>query len=165
MLKTNFKIAFRKLLRKKEFTAINVFGLAVGLTTTLLIFLWINDEVTYDQFHNDSERIYGVWANDYYNNGDITTERALNGVLKSVLDTDFPEVERSTRVDSREHQLGFGDKQFKNVGLMADEEFFQIFNFPFIHGELTENSLATGGDIILTESMAIRLFSKVIVKT
>lgn len=160
MLKTNLKIAFRKLLKKREFTLINVFGLAVGLTTSLLLFLWVSDEVDYDKFHIDSERTYAVWAHDYYDNGDINTESSQNGIIKNVLDSDFPEVERSARVDSREHQLAVGDRKFKQTGLMADEEFFQIFNFPFIEGELKEDILATSGDVILTESMALKLFDK-----
>lgn len=158
MLKTNFKIAIRKLFKKKEFTVINVFGLAVGLTTSLLIFLWINDEMSYDRFHFDSERIYGVWANDHYKNGEVTTESNQNGIIKDVLDRDFPEIEKAVRVDDREHQLAVGDRQFKDLGIMTDEEFFQVFNFKFVEGQLEENSLATDGDIILTESMAIKLF-------
>lgn len=160
MLKTNLKIAFRKLLSKREFTLINVFGLAVGLTSSLLIFLWVNDEVNYDKFHPDSDRIYGVWAHDIYDNGDIVTDSPLNGVIKDVLDSDFPEVKRSTRVYSRDYQLAVGALKFKEVGIVADEEFLEIFNFPFIEGKLEENSLATYGDVILTESMAIRLFDK-----
>ncbi|OEK00791.1 hypothetical protein BFP97_04385 [Roseivirga sp. 4D4] len=160
MLRTNFKIAVRKLLNKREFTLINVLGLSVGLTTSLLIFLWVNDEINFDKFHKGSDRVYGVWAHDYRDNGDIATESRQNGLIKNVMDSDFPEVERSTRVDSREHQLAVGDRKFKQLGIMVDEEFFQMFNFPFIEGELEENSLATYGDVILTESMAIKLFDK-----
>ncbi len=160
MFKINLKIAFRKLLNKREFTLINVFGLAVGLTTSLLIFLWVSDEVNYDQFHDNSDRTYGIWSHDFYDNGDVVTQSAQNGIIKEVLDRDFPEVESTARVDWREHQLSVGDRQFKQEGMMADEELFQMFNLPFIEGELEENTLATDGDLILTESMAIRLFDK-----
>ncbi len=160
MLKINLKIAFRKLLNKREFTLINVFGLAIGLTTSLLIFLWVNDEVNYDKFHDNSDRTYGIWSHDFYDNGDVVTQSVQNGVIKEVLDRDFPEVESTARVDWREHQLAVGDRQFKQEGMMADEEIFQMFNLPFIEGQLEENSLATYGDLILTESMAIRLFDK-----
>jgi len=160
MLRTNFKIAVRKLLNKREFTLINVLGLSVGLTTSLLIFLWVNDEVNFDKFHDNSDRVFGVWAHDYRDNGDIETQNRQNGLIKNLMDSDFPEVERSTRVDSREHQLAVGDRKFKRLGIMVDEEFFQMFNFPFVEGELEENSLATYGDVVLTESMAIKLFDK-----
>lgn len=161
MLKTNIKIAFRKLLNKREFTFINVMGLAVGLTASLLIFLWVDDELKYDAFHIDSDRTYMVLSNNYEDNGDISTQWVQSGAIKNALGEGFPEVDRVLRVEERTHQLTVGDKSFKDVGVMADEEFFQVFNFPFIKGELTENSLATDGDIILTESMALKLFDKV----
>ncbi|OEK04767.1 ABC transporter permease [Roseivirga misakiensis] len=161
MLKTNFKIAFRNLLKKREFTLINVFGLMVGLTTSLLIFLWINDEVNYDGFHQDSELIHIVMTNNQHNNGEISTGWNQNGQIKNVLDSDYPEVEKALRVDERVHQLTVGNISIKETGIMADEEFFQVFNYPIIKGKLEEESLATGGDIFLTESMAMRLFKRV----
>lgn len=160
MFRTNLKIAFRKLLNKREFTLINIFGLAIGLTTSLLIFLWVSDEVNYDKFHLNAERTFGVWTHDYYDNGEVDTESGQNGIIKGELDRDFPEVAFSTRVDDREHQLAVGDRKFKQIGLIADVEFFQIFNFPIIEGELNENSLSTYGDVVLTESMALKLFDK-----
>ncbi|MFY0592130.1 ABC transporter permease [Roseivirga sp.] len=160
MFKNNFKIAFRNLVKKREFTLINVFGLMVGLTTSLLIFLWVNDEINYDGFHSESERIHMVMSNNYSDNGEISTGWNQNGIIKNVLDSDFPEVEKALRVDERDHQLTVGDISIKQTGLLADEEFFQVFSYPLIEGRITEETLATGGDIMLTESMALRLFKR-----
>jgi ABC-type antimicrobial peptide transport system permease subunit len=161
MLKRNLKISLRKLFRRKEFTLINVFGLMVGLTTTLFIFLWVNDELSYDRFHNRIDDVYGVWVHYDYANGGSGTGNSLNSILKQVLEDEYPGIEKATRVGHNpENQLSHGDKSFKGDGLYTDEEFLQIFNFPVLYGQLEENSLATNKDIILTESMAIKLFGK-----
>lgn len=161
MFRRNLKIAFRKLARRKEFTIINTFGLVVGVTTSLFIFLWINDELNFETFHENKENIYGVWGHHHYDNGDITTGNDQTGSLKEVFDNDFPEVEKAARMSfNSEVQLSIGEKRFRKKGILADEEFFQIFSFPFIDGQLNESSLATATDIILTESLAMNLFGR-----
>ncbi|HEY9117979.1 MAG TPA: ABC transporter permease, partial [Roseivirga sp.] len=161
MLKRNLKTALRRLIRKREFTAINVLGLVIGLTTSLFIFLWVNDELQYDGFHQNQENIYSVWTNFQFPNGEINTGNDQTGALKEALETDYPEIEKVARINHNpEVQVSFGDKHFKDKGIFADEEFFQIFNFPLVDGQLTEESLATDKDIILTESLAIKLFGR-----
>lgn len=159
MLKRNLKISLRKLFRRKEFTLINVFGLMVGLTTSLFIFLWVNDELSYDRFHNRTDDVFGVWAHLDYSNGGMGTGTYLNALVKPVLDEEYPGFDKVTRVNyNPENQLSYDDRTFKGNGIYADEEFLQIFNFPVTYGQLEENSLETDKDIILTEDMATRLF-------
>lgn len=159
MLKRNLKISLRKLFRRKEFTLINVFGLMVGLTTSLFIFLWVNDELSYDRFHNDLDKVHGVWAHLDYSNGGSGTGTYLNALVKQVLDEEYPGFEKAARVNfNPENQLSNGDKTFKGKGIYTDEEFLQIFNFPILYGQLEENSLETNKDIIITENLAIKLF-------
>lgn len=161
MLKRNLKISLRKLFKKKEFTLINVFGLMVGLTTSLFMFLWVNDELSYDRFHNRIDNVYGVWSHFDYANGGSGTGNSLNSLLKEVLEEQYPGFEKVTRVGHNpENQLSYGDKSFKGNGRYTDEEFLQIFNFPILYGSLEETSLETDKDIILTESMAVKLFGK-----
>ena len=61
MIKNFFKVAYRNLLRNKGFSFINIFGLAVGMASAILILLWIQNEVSYDQFHKNKDRIYEAW--------------------------------------------------------------------------------------------------------
>ena len=67
MIKNFFKIAYRNLLRNKGFSFINITGLAIGMASTMLIFLWIHDELGYDQFHVNKDRIYQVWNHARFN--------------------------------------------------------------------------------------------------
>lgn len=159
MLKRNLKISLRKLFRRKEFTLINVFGLMVGLTTSLFIFLWVNDELSYDRFHDKMGDIYGVWSHIDYTNGGSGTGTYLNALVKEVLEDEYPGFEKAARVNyNPENQISYKERSFKGRGIYTDEEFLQIFKFPILYGQLEENSLATGNDIVLTESLAIKLF-------
>lgn len=160
-MKQKFKIAYRKLLKNKEFTGINVLGLVIGITISLFIFLWVNDELQYDGFHENEENIYSVWTHFRFSNGELNTGNDQTGALKAPLESDYPEIEKVARMNyNPEVQVSNGDKHFRNKGIYADEEFFQIFSFPFVDGTLNEESLATDRDIILTESLAIKLFGK-----
>lgn len=162
MYSNNLKTAFRKLLKTKEFTGINTVGLVIGITTSLFIFLWVNDELQYDGFHEQKENIYALWGHSHYPNGEIVTGNDQSGIVKSALESGFPEVEKVTRVNYNPTvQLSVNNKHFRERGIFADEEFFQIFTFPVVDGQLTEESLATDNDVILTESMAIKLFGQI----
>jgi len=161
MLKRNIKLAFRKLSRRKEFTLINSFGLLIGFTTSMFILLWVNDELSFDRFHNDQDQLYAVWNHSHYDNGQKGTANYLTAAMKESLDADYPEIEMVTRVgNGPEHQWSVGEKVFKSSGYRVDEEFLQMFNFPVIHGQLEENSLATDKDLIITESLAMKLFGR-----
>lgn len=157
----SIKTATRKLLKTKEFTGINILGLVIGITTSLFIFLWVNDELQYDGFHENKENIYSVWSHSHFPNGEIATGSDQSGILKGALESGFPEVEKVARINYNPTvQLSVNNKHFRDRGIFADEEFFQIFTFPVIDGQLSEESLATDNDIILTESMAVKLFGE-----
>jgi ABC-type lipoprotein release transport system permease subunit len=161
MLKRNLKISLRKLFRRKEFTLINVFGLMVGLTTSLFIFLWVNDELSYDRFHNNIGDVYGIWGHYDYSNGDMGTGNYFNALVKGVLDEEYPGIEKAVRVNyNPENQISYQERNFKGHGIYTDEEFLQIFNFPILYGKLEETSLETDNDIVLTESLAQKLFGR-----
>ncbi|NVJ46159.1 MAG: ABC transporter permease, partial [Cytophagia bacterium] len=136
-MKQKFKIAFRKLLKNKEFTGINVLGLVIGITTSLFIFLWVNDELEYDGFHENKDNIYSVWTHFRYSDGELNTGNDQTGALKVPLETDYPEIEKVARMNyNPEIQVSNGEKHFRDKGIYADEEFFQIFSFPFVDGTL-----------------------------
>lgn len=88
MLNTYFKTAWRNLQRNKGFSLLNIAGLAVGLAATLVIALWIQDEIKHDKFHTNGARLYQVMANTYW--GDVATLNMVPASLNEALKTELP---------------------------------------------------------------------------
>src|SRR5260221_10203539 len=104
MFKNYLKTSFRNLLRHKSYTFINVLGLTVGLVTSIFILLWIMDEVSFDRFHSDADRIFKVMVNNTYPDGKIETYPTIPSKLKDVIVQEIPEVELETQ-NSMETEL------------------------------------------------------------
>src|SRR6187399_161682 len=118
MLKNFFKIAFRNLLRNKGFSIINISGLAVGMASAILIFLWIQNEISYDQFHAKKDRIYEAWNRAEFS-GKLNSWNTTPKILARTLEKDLPEVERAVRVHwSRNMLFSIGDKRLSGEGNM-----------------------------------------------
>src|SRR6478609_2760699 len=98
MVKNFFKIAWRNLLRSKGFSFINILGLAVGMASAVLIILWIQYEVNYDQFHEKKDRIYEAWNKDTFS-GKLQCWPTTPKVFARAAEQEFPEVEQVTRVN------------------------------------------------------------------
>ena len=97
MLKNFFKIAYRNFIRNKGFSAINIIGLAIGMASAMLILLWINNEVSYDQFHEKKDRIYEAWNRAEFS-GELNCWNTTPKILARTLERDLPEVEQAARV-------------------------------------------------------------------
>jgi hypothetical protein len=89
MIRNYFKIAWRSLWKNKGYSAINIFGLAIGLSASIFIFLWVYDEFSYDKFHSNSNRIFKVLINNKYPDGKIETYPATPAKLKDVIKMKF----------------------------------------------------------------------------
>jgi putative ABC transport system permease protein len=98
MIKNFFKIAFRNLIRNKGFSIINISGLAAGMASAILILLWIQNEISYDQFHANKDRIYEAWNKAEFSNK-LQCWSTTPKILARTLEHDLPEVERSVRVN------------------------------------------------------------------
>ena len=159
MFRRNLTLAFRRLTKYKRLTFINIFGLLVGITSSILILLWVQSEVRYDQFHDNIDQVYTIYKNSHYPNGDIETTTSQTARLKEALEQ-FPEVEMVTRFTERAVQLSFNDRIFKGNRLLVDPAFFQMFDHQLVLGDI-ETCLATGKEVVLTEAMAIKLFGRV----
>src|SRR4029079_981961 len=85
MFKTNLKIAWRNLLKDKQFTLLNVLGLSAGLACTLLIFLWVSDELSYDKFFANDDRLYKLMEQRSNSNGDISYSEESSGRLSNAV--------------------------------------------------------------------------------
>jgi putative ABC transport system permease protein len=156
MLRNYLKLAFRHLLRKKVFSFINLFGLTVGLTSCILIGLFITDELNYDAFNTKADRIARVTM--AYGIGTSTNQVAVTGTIVGPrFKRTFPAVESYTRtlLSSGIITLG-GNHLTEDKLLYADSSFFNIFTFPLLKGD--PNPLENKDEIVLTATAAQKYF-------
>lgn len=159
MIKSFFKVAWRNLLRSKGFSAINIAGLVVGMSSAILILLWIQHEVSYDQFHEKKDRIYEAWNRAEFS-GALNCWNTTPKVLARTLERDLPEVECAVRVNWPSSFLfSIGDKKLKVRGNMVDSNFLQVFSFPLLQGN-PSLVLKDMHSIVLTEQLAKKLFGR-----
>lgn len=126
----------------------------------MLITLWVLDETSFDRFHEDMDQIHAVYWTGTYGNGTIGSGTSQPVKLKAALE-EYPEFEKVTRIKvDPEFQLAVGENRFKPMGIYADKEFLEIFDFELIYGSLNTASLETANNLILTESMAKKLFGR-----
>jgi putative ABC transport system permease protein len=158
MIRNFFKVAYRNLLRNKGFSVINITGLAIGMAAAMLIFLWIQDEVSYDQFHKNKDRVYEVWNRVKFDGNKLSTWNSVSDLLGPILEKDIPEVERAVRVVSdRKSLFSVGEKKIIEAGYLVDTGFLQVFSFPMLKGDAT-TALNDRHSVVLTERTARSLF-------
>lgn len=153
------KIGLRKFWRQKSFSLINVTGLAVGMAACILILLWVQDELGYDRFHPNADRIYRINSEDT-SGGKSFFVAGSPAPLGQALVEEVPEVTRSCRVQAGwgRWDIHLGDTHFLQEYLAAvDPSFFEIFRFPFVSGD-PKTALMDRHSIVLTESLARKIF-------
>src|SRR5882672_1790286 len=131
MFTNYFKVAIRNLLRQKGFSFITIFGLALGISCTALIGMWVSDELSYDRFHKDYDRIYRITATL----PELKVHAAVSPApLALAIKNEIPEVEEAVRItDLNRDLMQVGDVKFEEKGVIfADSNFFKIFSFPII---------------------------------
>ena len=157
---TNYlKIALRVMTRSKSFTAINLTGLALGISAALLLFLWVNYEFSYDRFHLNKNRLHIAW-NRASGNGQLNCSRITPRVLAPTLEAEFASVEKAVSFAKWEstHLFTVGQtKLVKSTGAFTDPAFLTILSFPLSKGDLS-HALENSNSIVLTEEFASQLF-------
>uniref|UniRef100_UPI003B3AB093 ABC transporter permease n=1 Tax=Spirosoma sp. TaxID=1899569 RepID=UPI003B3AB093 len=157
MLRNYFKIAIRSLLKHKLYSSINVFGLALGMACSLLIGLWVRDELSYDRFLPDAESIHYVRVNFPYN-GETVTNTVTPGPLQEAIAKDVPEVAAVTKINyGPEYLIKVGEKTAKEKGHYATDDFFGVFDLPAIAGN-PKAALAQTNQIVITRKIAEKFF-------
>ena len=156
MLKNYFKIAIRNLFRHKAFSFVNIFGLAVGITCTVLIMLWVQDELSYDEFFKNADNIYLVLRSDKSEVMALTSK-----MLSPVLKTELPEIKNSTSFMKLPESINFlvhsDEKVFEESVILVDENFFELFPFQFKEGNPI-TALSDPNSIVITEETAKKYF-------
>jgi ABC-type antimicrobial peptide transport system permease subunit len=156
MWKNFLKIAYRNVLRYKGYSFINIAGMAVGMACCILILLWVQDELSFDRFHANGDRIYRVVQD--INFADHSTSWAITqGPLGPALKDDFAEIDDMTRSYRSNLTLRVGDVEFQERGLYADSTFFRIFTFPLVSGN-PQKVLTDTRSILLSEELASKYF-------
>lgn len=158
MIKNYFLTAWRNIVKDKFYAFINIFGLAIGLTTAVFILLYVIDELTFDKYYENHERIYRLESHFIINNSDelfAATQVPLAPTLKD----EYPEIEEIVRfVPPGTMYMKYEEKEFQEDSLViADSTIFSVFTHPFIAGE-PEKSLNRPNTMVMTESMANKYF-------
>lgn len=160
MIKNYFKIAVRNLWKNKGYSAINIFGLAIGLCTCLLIALYITDELGYDRFYKNADRIFRI-NTDFRIGGANLHMTQTSDMMGQLLKKDYPQVEEYTRL-----YTNGGDKFIKKGNEFIDEKnvanvdstFFNVFTLPVIEGD-TKTALNDPNTVVVTGSTAKKYFN------
>jgi putative ABC transport system permease protein len=159
MNRHNLLIAYRNFLRFKSSFFINLTGLSTGLACVLLIFLWVNDELTMNRSLTNGERRYQIMENVDQGGGVITRESTA-GPTAEALAQEFPEVEFATMAAMNRTDytvLSVGENEVRARRMYGSLDFFNVFSFPITQGDRTK-VLANKNGIVISEALAIRLF-------
>ena len=160
MLKNYLTIALRNIKKSKVYSFLNICGLAIGMAVFILIFLYLRYELSFDQWHENSDRIYRV-VQRQFGNMYLGSDRfaVTPGPLAAALMEDFPEVECATRIDNfPEAPFSYNEKHFvEKSGLWADPNFFKVFSIDLTLGD-PETALSEPYSILFSESQAKKYF-------
>lgn len=160
MFKNYLKIALRNLLKHKAYSFINIAGLAIGMTCCLLILLYVQNELSYDQFHQDADRVYRI----AWHSGNPQT-RTPHPMAQAMV-KDFAEVESAVSLSPiwgpgltrPRFAVRYGDQRFEEREVFsADSTFFEVFSFPLLKGE-AKTALRSPMSLVITEDIAKKYF-------
>jgi putative ABC transport system permease protein len=158
MFQNYFRTALRNISRNKLFATLNVLGLAFGMGSALLIFLWVKDECSVDRFHANISRLYRVMENQRYTDGKIFTFAATPGPMAPFIKEKFPEIELASRFTwNVDNLFQHEDKSFYEDGRYADPDFLKMFSFRLKYGD-SNQALADKYNIVISRAMALRYF-------
>jgi putative ABC transport system permease protein len=154
MFKTYFKLAYRNLTKDKAYSTINILGLAIGLASSILILLWVQNELSYDKFHKNAGQIYRLACDC----GDSKTVGTPAG-MPAGLQAEMPVIKNTVRIKPASTTLlEAGNKKFEEENLFyADESFMDVFSFPLVKGDRA-TALKQQDGALLTQAMATKYF-------
>ncbi len=159
MFKNYLKVAFRSLNKNRVYAFINILGLALGLTVTILVFMFVKDETSYEKHWDGYERIYrtGIKADMMGQKMDAPISPSP---MANAFRTEFTDVETATRMNPFRQEILMRHEQTKvyiQHGVSADSTFFKVFDYEFVHGD-PNTALKENNSLVLTEESARKLF-------
>jgi len=160
MLKNFLKIAFRILRKNHVYSFINVFGLALGIASCILIYLYVQNELSYDKFQQNRESLYRVYITEDPPERDAFSYVEAPWNLAEALETSFPEIKQAVRLVVQSDVIRYEDKSYTQRYNLVDPDFFEMFTFPLLKGE-KGTVLQNISSVVLTESCANKIFGNV----
>jgi len=158
----NIKQSFRIIFRNKIYSLLNIFGLAIGILSAILIFLWVEKNISYNSSIPNSKNIYIVSQNQYYGD-EVNTFKVAPGPLYQTLQNDYPEIKRVVR-SSWAMNYNFvpenSVKVFKESGKFVDPAIFEMIGMEFIKGDAKTAFEKRALPIVISETMAEKIFGK-----
>ena len=157
MIKNYFKVAWRNLRRNSLYSLINIGGLAIGMTVSFMLLIYVYNEFSFDKFNTNTDRLYRVLRNQP-SNGEIMTNGATPIPLAPAMIKDFPEIEKVARINwPYDVLVNYKDKSLKVNTMAADPSILDMFSFDFIRGS-KKSAFNDISSIVLTESSAKSIF-------
>jgi len=155
MLSHYFKIIFRNIIRNKLYTFINLIGFSMGTAASLLLLLYVQHELNFDQFHQYKNQIYRVTSIGQ-KSGNIEARAPFK--LAPGLKATFPEIEKTCRIREMEYTVRMGENYIKEKNfIQADSTFFELFSFKILYGNI-QNPLTENNSVVITKSTADKYF-------
>ncbi len=159
MFRNYLKIAWRTLWKNKGYSALNIFGLAIGITCASLILLWVEDELSFDSNFPKQDQVYYVPTNQLYEGEWRTFYQATPGPLAKVMKDEIPEIIGSSRTFSEDLLFEVGDNSINKYGRFADPDFLKMFSLTFLEGNL-ESAFKNPDAIVISEETATNLYGE-----
>ena len=163
MFKHNIILSLRIFKRYKSSFLINLTGLATGLASVLLIYLWVADELAIDRFHEKGDRLYQVMSNNITPDG-ISTWNGTSALLAQAMAEEVPEVEAAVPATDSDWNIQFdlshNDQRIKATGKHVGPGYFQLFSYPLYLGDASQ-VLSSPGKAVISEPLAVNLFGDV----
>jgi ABC-type antimicrobial peptide transport system permease subunit len=159
MIKNYFKIALRNIKRNSIHSFLNISGMAIGMTCTILILLWVHDEWIYDRHFKNADELFRIIVNENSSEGEVSLFAPTPGILIRTLKEQYPEILRSSRYEPHfELRIKKGEEIMQEKAVAAvDKDFLRMFNIEFVDGDIN-SALNEPHNIILTEEMAHKYF-------
>lgn len=157
MIKHFIKVAFRNFWKYKTFSLLNVIGLAIGMAGSFLLLLWVENQISIDQFHAHKDRIFEVLANQQ-KGGYIQTIHSIPAPIYNQLKNSIPEIVSVTRIKEEERVMVYGDKKINADGNYVDPAFLNMFSFPLVSGNQF-SKLDGQNDILITQKLSQEIFA------
>ena len=158
MLRNYFKIAIRSLIKNPAYSFINIGGLAIGITSSILILLWVADEYSYDTFHKNYDSIYKLYQSQQWEQG-IGTGPSMPYPMKEAIKNKSSQLKYVVMTNWGEgNMLQVGEKRLNKMGLSASEDFFNMFSFSMVKGD-PNTALNDPNSIVISESTAKSFFN------
>ncbi len=159
MLKNYLKIGLRNIVKHKGYAFINMSGLAIGIACCLLIFIYVKEELTYDRYHSNGDRIHRIYSQLNFGGGEMTTS-STSIIGPKTFAGEIPEIEAFTRVNGVSAIVKHNDDYIDESRLLyADPDIFKLFDFKVVEGSLNE-ALSGINDVVITRQIAEKYFGR-----